>query len=525
LVRNRLLRSEADLASLLELYTKIRSGKRVKDDDTNPLCGILRLSGAVRVEGEDLKVRNRIYDRVFDREWVTAHMPDAELRRQRAAYRRGMARAMAVAGLVMAAMAGLSFWAVRNEWEARRNLYVADMNLGQQALQDGDLARLGNLLARHRPQPGGGDLRGFEWRYLWSAYRRRSLPIVGSRGGRVLSVAFSPDRPLLAIGREDGSVELWDVASGRHRRQSAPAAHGGPVTGAVFSRNGRLLATGSSDGTVKLWSILRKELVGTLRVPPSDGVGVAFSHEHELLAAGAGRSVILWNVAGGAEVGRLEVPEGEGVSCLAFSPRGRLLATGNGGGGVVRLWDAVSRRLVARLRGHEPGMIHSVAFVPEGGTLASAGFDQTARLWDVATGRLVDTLREQRGMCRAVAFLPDGRTVATAGDDRVVKLWDARSGQRIASMAGHVGAIFSLAFSPDRRTLASGCEDHTVKLWSTEIRQAVASFQEHERPVRAVAFSPDGTILASTGDDGTVRLRRAATLAEADARSGVLARE
>ena len=84
-VRNRLLKSEADLEALLDLYKKMRSGKRVADDETNPLCALLKLSGVAKVEGGLLKVRNRIYEHVFDREWVETHMPDAEKRRQREA--------------------------------------------------------------------------------------------------------------------------------------------------------------------------------------------------------------------------------------------------------------------------------------------------------------------------------------------------------------------------------------------------------------------------------------------------------
>src|SRR5262249_39117232 len=94
-VRNRLLRSEADLASLLDMYQKVRSGRKLADDETNALCGVLKLSGVAKEEGGLLKVRNRIYDRVFDREWVTAHMPGAELRRQKAAFRKGLLRTAA----------------------------------------------------------------------------------------------------------------------------------------------------------------------------------------------------------------------------------------------------------------------------------------------------------------------------------------------------------------------------------------------------------------------------------------------
>ena len=68
---------------LLDLYGRVRRSRRVPDDETNPLVSVLRLSGITRVVEGLLEVRNRIYERVFDREWVEANMPDAEKRRQR----------------------------------------------------------------------------------------------------------------------------------------------------------------------------------------------------------------------------------------------------------------------------------------------------------------------------------------------------------------------------------------------------------------------------------------------------------
>lgn len=95
-VRERMLRSETDTAALLTLYEKIRDGKTVRDDETNPLISVLRLSGIARVDNGVLHVRNRIYNKVFDDDWVNANMPGAELRRQRAAYKRGLKRAFAI---------------------------------------------------------------------------------------------------------------------------------------------------------------------------------------------------------------------------------------------------------------------------------------------------------------------------------------------------------------------------------------------------------------------------------------------
>ena len=113
-VRNRLLKSEADLAALLNLYRQMRRGKRVRDDETNPLCGILKMSGVCKVEAGLLLVRNRIYHQVFDAAWVEQHLPDAELRRQRQAFRRGLAMAGSLAGVIVSLMTGLTAWAIHN---------------------------------------------------------------------------------------------------------------------------------------------------------------------------------------------------------------------------------------------------------------------------------------------------------------------------------------------------------------------------------------------------------------------------
>jgi hypothetical protein len=96
-VRERLLRSEVDVPSLLTLYGKIWKDKRLADDETNPLITVLRLSGIVRVNAGQLRVRNRIYAKVFDQDWVASNLPGAELRRQRAAFLRGLKVATAIA--------------------------------------------------------------------------------------------------------------------------------------------------------------------------------------------------------------------------------------------------------------------------------------------------------------------------------------------------------------------------------------------------------------------------------------------
>ena len=146
-VRDRLLRSGVDIAALLEMYRKIWLGKPVPDDETSPLVSVLRLSGIVRAEKGVLKVRNRIYAQVFDKAWILANMPQAELRRQRAAFRKGVLRAVSLSGALLAIMGSLTFIAVR---ESRRaNAMTAELKRLNSLLADrnaerANMAKTGN---------------------------------------------------------------------------------------------------------------------------------------------------------------------------------------------------------------------------------------------------------------------------------------------------------------------------------------------------------------------------------------------
>lgn len=117
-VQNRLLRSEFPLADILDFYGKLRGGKPIKDDETNPLCGLLRLSGIAAVEEstDRMRLRNRIYETVFDPAWVRKNMPDAERRRQKQA---AFAARMQVGSVSTAVIVAMGFLLVQIDQAAK----------------------------------------------------------------------------------------------------------------------------------------------------------------------------------------------------------------------------------------------------------------------------------------------------------------------------------------------------------------------------------------------------------------------
>ncbi|WP_330317187.1 hypothetical protein [Streptomyces platensis] len=207
------------------------------------------------------------------------------------------------------------------------------------------------------------------------------------------------------------------------------------------------------------------------------------------------------------------------VYLTSFSPNGRILATASYDR-TVRLWDVADRThpkpLGKPLTGHT-SWVSTAVFSPDGRTLASAADDGTVRLWDVRDPahphRLGAPLSGHNGTVFLLAFSPDGQTLAAADEDHTVRLWDVRDPRRpkaLGTLTGPTAAVRSVAFSPDGRTLAAGGDDNMVRLWDMADRRHPAPIGKgltgHTDTVHSVAFSPDGHTLASGSDDNTIRL-------------------
>jgi WD40 repeat protein len=307
-------------------------------------------------------------------------------------------------------------------------------------------------------------------------------------------VAFSPDGQRLAVGNDAGAVKIWDVATGKELRSFQ--AHPTGILGLAFRADGGALASaGLHDRTVKVWD------------------------------AGTGRE--LFALRG----------HNDDVSSFAFTPDGRRVLSA--GGDPFRVWDATTPP-EARFLGVQPSGITSgtfraiaygVAFSQDGQRLASFGTGEEINLWDVASGRRLQTLRESpRQRVVLTAFGNDDRHLNTILLDDAATVWDLQQGKAVGSFQPgeiHLLSIGDQARGPKGRIPRFGpttrpqrvrfsrdgrrCVCLTVKgdvtVWDVAAGQVVRSLPAHQGLVGCVTISDDGTRVASAGAaDGQVVL-------------------
>ena len=246
--------------------------------------------------------------------------------------------------------------------------------------------------------------------------------------------------------------------------------------------------------------------------PLSPVAAVAYSPDGKFLATGSYGRVTVWDTKDAKPVQTITHVLGA-VNDLKFSPDGTILAVAGGqpaARGDLRLFSTGDWKLIANLGGHLD-VVACVAFSPDGKTLASASFDKTVRIWDVAAHEVKQTLTGHSDFVYAVAFGPKGEWLVTASKDRTIRLSDAATGKSRLTFSGMDLDVLAVAVTPDGAQVVSSGYEAGLHWWNAQTGERTKKQNGHDVAVHELSFDKAGKLVASAGGDKTVRLWNGAT--------------
>jgi WD40 repeat protein/serine/threonine protein kinase len=349
----------------------------------------------------------------------------------------------------------------------------------------------------------------------------RDVRVLANFPDEVTAVAFARDGGTLAIGLDDGTIDIRSIEQSVSAGPSPLLGHTRAVENVVFWE-GRLVSSGDDD-QVFVWN---SKTGREDELAHATGVAAALAARGGTLAIGERGGVIHVRTADGLR-SNIQT-HAKDIIGIAISPDESLVAAGGAKGGTVVLCDRGGQGHCFRWRGHAD-RTNQVAFSPDGKWLASAGDDPGVVLWRVSErqtlpGENLDQM-DAAGIPLAgsapsfdVGFSHDGLRVAAGARDGTVRIWDTRTMMLLHTLEGSEERIFGIDFSPDDRLIASASKDSTVRVWDTS-SWAPQVLRGHVAAAYAVRFSPDGRTLVSGGEDKTIRLWDTTTWKELGARS------
>jgi WD40 repeat protein len=307
----------------------------------------------------------------------------------------------------------------------------------------------------------------------------------------IMDLAFSPDGCCLAIacverGTRTSTSSIWSIKTGEEIL-SLPMTV--PSDAVAFTPDGKSLVTASRDAWVRVW-----QPAGNAA---DDALDRLLAQKSEPIASGdaalpaAALAVVRWSE-------RIFAGHSERIRNIAVSQDGTRIASA-GGDNTVKIWDTKTGENLLTLTGHT-GYAEAVQFSPDGRHVVTASRDRTIKFWNIEVHTNTVT---------SIAFSPNGKLLATGSSDRTARLWELSGDTpllRYPILEGHTEQIYRLAFNPTNTLLATAGFDNMVKLWDVDSGNEIATLKQHVDQLRSVAFSPDSTRLASAGADGVTWL-------------------
>ena len=336
---------------------------------------------------------------------------------------------------------------------------------------------------------------------VWDLASGRALRTWEGDSWMVNSVALSGNGRLAVSTSSDYTLKVWDVTTGCALRTLK--GHSRDVNGVAVSGDGQLAVSASSDHTLKVWDVASGRALRTLEGHSDSVTDVAVSGDGRIAVSVSNKSLKVWDVASGCVLRTLE-GHSDSVTAVALSGDGRLAVSASSDKS-LKVWDVASGRALRTLEGHSDS-VTGVAVSGDGRLAVSASSDKSLKVWDVASGRAVRTLEGHSYGVNDVALSEDGRLAVSASSDKSLKVWDVTTGRTLRTREGHSRYVDGVAVSGDGRLAVSASSDHTLKVWDVASGRVLRTFEGHSDSVTDVAVSGDGRLAVSASSDQSLKV-------------------
>jgi len=192
----------------------------------------------------------------------------------------------------------------------------------------------------------------------------------------------------------------------------------------------------------------------------------------------------------------------QAVYSANYSPDGKTIVTA--GDETAKIWDAKTGKLLQTLEGHTSS-VYSANYSPDAKTIVTASWDETAKIWDAKTGKLIQTLKGHTLCVNSANYSPDAKTIVTASWDKTTKIWDAKTGKLLQTLEGHTKYVNSANYSPDAKTIVTASEDKTAKIWDAKTGKLLHRLK-HKGFIKSANYSPDGKTIVTASWDKTAKI-------------------
>jgi len=198
---------------------------------------------------------------------------------------------------------------------------------------------------------------------------------------------------------------------------------------------------------------------------------------------------------------RLVLPIGHTsiLHSAVFSPDGKLALTASYDN-TSRIYEVASGKELQVLSGHTID-VNSAVFSPDGKLALTASGDKTARVFEVATGKELQLLRGHTFIVNSAVFSPDGKLALTASGDNTSRIYEVASGKELQVLSGHTKWINSAVFSPDGKLALTASDDNTSRIYEVASGKELQVLSGHTWRVSSAVFSKDGTKVITIGED------------------------